>query len=208
VADSAEGAIKAYGKESTVDRGVRDNFELYDESRVRLIEPRNAAVGATFAWSAEVEQSSLLPQVSWYFQGREPALISRYVLTLPAGWTVKSVTFNHPPVEPSVEGSTYTWELSGLPLIKKERHSPLADSLAPHIGITFHPGPNASGVKWMQTWSDVSEWWGALGDAQSQTGDALNGKIRELTAAATDVSTRINAIGPPMSRTSNMSRLK
>ena len=36
---------------------------------------------------------------------------------------------NHAPVEPAVDGSTYSWELKELPLIKKEPDSPQLDSL-------------------------------------------------------------------------------
>jgi len=104
-----KGFVKAYGKDKVLDVASQDSFELYDEYRVRVINSGSPDIGSTFAWSAELEEQSLVPQVSWYFQRREPAVVSRYVLTLPPGWTAKGITYNHAPVEPQIEGSTYTW---------------------------------------------------------------------------------------------------
>jgi transglutaminase-like putative cysteine protease len=189
------GFVKTYGKDDVVDIAMQENFELYDELRVRFIKARNPEVGATFAWSAELEESPLVPQTIWSFQGREPVLLSRCTITLPAGWTAKSTTFNHAAIEPHVDGTTFTWELRDLPLIKKEPGSPRLSSLAPRLGITFIPPDSNPNGRKLSTWSDVSAWMSTLADPQAQASDAMAAKVKELIAPAKTDYERIQAIG-------------
>lgn len=190
---SPSGFVKAYGKESFVDRAPQESFALYEDYRMRLIAARNPEVGSTFAWSADVAQSSFLPQDEWLFQGRQPVLLSRCVLTVPAGWTVKGTTFNHAPIQPLVEGSTYTWQLENLPPIKKEPASPRLSSLIPKLGITITPAAGSSLPK-VDSWRDVSVWTTALADPQADANDALAAKVKEITAPANNDYQRIQAV--------------
>jgi hypothetical protein len=82
---SPSGFVKACGKESVADVALKESFALYEDYRMRIIEARNPETGSTFAWSAELEEPSFLPQAAWGFQRREPVLLSRCILTLPAG---------------------------------------------------------------------------------------------------------------------------
>jgi hypothetical protein len=189
------GFVKAYGKDNTVDAAMQASFELYDELRVRFIEARNPEVGSTFAWSAELEETSIVPQVNWSFQGRAPVLLSRYAVTLPSGWTAKGTMFNHAAIEPHVEGSTFTWELRDLPLIKKEPDSPSLHSLAPHLGVIFTPPDGSPNARNLGTWRDVSAWMSTLTDPQAEANEPLTAKVKELIAPAKTDYERLQAIG-------------
>jgi len=191
---SPGGFVKAYGKDNLVDVALKESFALYEDYRMRLIEARNPEVGSTFAWSADVEQSSYIPQDTWVFQGRQPVLLSRYVLTVPAGWSVKGTTFNHAPIQPLIEGSTYTWQLENLPLIKREPSSPSLASLVPRVGITLTPAAGSSSLPVVNTWQNVSSWNATLADPQADANDALSAKVKELTAPASNDFQRIQAI--------------
>lgn len=192
---SPSGSVKAYGKEAIVDRGVKQDFELYDELRVRFIESSGAEVGSTFAWTANYDDAELAPVEDFAFQESQPALIARLILTVPAGWQAKGVVFNHAPIEPSVEGSTYTWEMRDLPLIKKEPGSPNLDSLAPWIGVNYYPGAADGSVRAVRNWTDVSVLISSLADSQAQPDDALIAKTHELTAGASGPYEQIRQIG-------------
>jgi hypothetical protein len=192
---SPSGFVKAYGKESVVDIALKESFALYEDYRMRYIEARNPEVGSTFAWSAELEEPALVPQAAWYFQEREPVLVSRYILTLPSGWKAQSTTFNHAPITASLDGNTYTWQASDLPLIKREPASPKLASLAPRLGVSYAPPPGASSLQALNTWDDVSAWMAHLTDSQAQTNEAMAAKVKELTASATTEYARLQAIG-------------
>lgn len=193
----ADGFVKSYGKDKVLDISAAGAYELYDEVRVRLIPAGEPEVGAIFAWSAEVEASELVPQVSWFFQNREPALDSRYVLTLPEGWKANGTIFNHHhPIQPSVEGSTYTWELKNLSYIRTEPGSPTLHSIAPWLAVTYFPAAGAgSSASGLNSWPAVSSWLTNLTDSQAQTDGEIAAKVKEITAFAKSPYERIQAIG-------------
>ena len=192
---SPTGAVKTYGKESIVDAAAKQDFELYDEYRFRFIDSNSSEIGSTFAWTADFDDSELAPVEDFAFQHSQPALVSRLVLTLPPGWQAKGEIFNHDPVEPSIEGSTYTWEMKDLPLVKKEPASPTLNSLVPWIGVSYYPPGSEANAKGFHDWKDVSLWVSSLSDSQAQADDALTAKVRELTAGLGTPYARIQRIG-------------
>lgn len=189
------GSVKTFGKESIVDRGIKQDFELYDELRVRTIETMGAEIGSTFAWTADYDDSELATVEEFAFQESQPALVSRLVLTLPPGWQAKGTTFNHAPIEPSIDGSTYRWEMKDLPLVKKEPGSPKLDSLVPWIGVSYYPPATDTNSKAIRSWKDVSLWASSYSDAQAQANDAMTAKVHELTRGSTTPYARIQKIG-------------
>jgi hypothetical protein len=190
------GPVKKYGKDETID-AMEDPNDIYNESRFKMINASDDAdAGAIFGYQSTTEERSIFSQDIWSFQDRLPTLSSRYVLTLPTGWTAKGVTFNHAPIVPSNTGSTYTWELSDLAPITAEPSSPRVTSLAPRLAIGyFPPGDTTSpNFKTFSTWEEVSYWLYGLHDPQSNANDALAEKARQLTANAKSELDKIRSI--------------
>lgn len=122
------GQVKKYGKDDIID-AVEDPNDIYNESRFKMIDASSEAeAGAIFGYQATTEERSIFSQDVWSFQNRLPAIASRYTLTLPSGWSARSVTFNHAKIEPTISGSTYTWELQNLSPIAPEPSSPRASA--------------------------------------------------------------------------------
>jgi hypothetical protein len=126
--------------------------------------------------------------------------MSRYTLTLPAGWSATGVTFNHAKVEPVVNGTSYTWELRNLAPIEPEVASPEVTSLAPRLAVSYTPaaggtGSTIMGARSFASWTDVSRWYSELSDPQSAPDDAIALKARELTANSKTELDKIRAIG-------------
>jgi hypothetical protein len=191
------GIVKKYGKDETADR-ISDPNDIYDEYRVKEIDASNdAEAGAVFGYEATSEERPLFNQDIWRFQDRLPTLQSRYSLTLPAGWGASSLTFNHEKVEPTVNGSTYAWELRDLEPIKPEPASPKINSVVPRVAINYFisdSGASASS-KGFENWIQVSRWATALHDPQAVPDQAVTAKARELTANSRTDLDRIKAIG-------------
>jgi hypothetical protein len=191
------GTIRKYAKDDIVD-AVEDPNDVYNESRYKMIDASEEAdAGAVFGYQAITEQRSIFSQDVWTFQNRLPAIASRYILTLPAGWAAKTVTFNHEKIIPTINGSTYTWELTNLSPIRLEPSSPRVSSLAPRIAISyFPPGDSPSNnFKTFSNWTEVSYWLTQLHDPQAVPNEALSAKARELTANAKTELDKIRAIG-------------
>ena len=191
------GELLKLGKEAGFDRAYTSN-DTYNDIRVRGIDGRNKAdPGSVFGFEIVTEDHALFSQFEWYLQNRLPVVLSRRVLTLPAGWRAESVTFNQPEIRPSVEGSTYTWEARELPFVEPEPSSPRLFSLVPRLAITYFPP--AAGKSFtapvFATWQDVSRWVSSATEPQAQPDDAVAAKARALTANAKTELERIQAIG-------------
>jgi Domain of Unknown Function with PDB structure (DUF3857)/Transglutaminase-like superfamily len=192
----AGGAVKRYGKDDTVDVAGAPN-DVYNEYRSKGISASDDAdAGAIFAYSYTIDDRSVFSQDDWAFQSGIPVISSRYVLTLPAGWRAESVTFNHAPIEPSVNGSTYTWELTNLQPIPEEPLSPSLDNLVARLAVSYFPPATdpTPAIKTFSNWGEVAAWMSDLEDPQVLINDALSRKAYELTALAKTEVEKVQAI--------------
>jgi hypothetical protein len=190
------GQVKAYGKDYVIDEAAVAN-DVYDESRIKkIVAVDDAEPGAVFGYQTVDEERPFFNQTTWYFQGVDPVISSRVTLTLPSGWKATSVTFNHANVEPTVSGTSYSWELRDLPAISFEPASPAWTNLAPRLAINYFPGEGTASpaARSFDTWTDVSSWYTKLTDAQSQPDEALTAKARELTTNARTELEKLQAI--------------
>jgi hypothetical protein len=173
------------------------NNDVYNEVRAKVISAmEDSDAGSIFAYEAVTEERSVFTQFDWAFQDDLPALISRVVLTMPAGWTVSSLTFNHSPVDPIITRSTFMWELRGLPPIEPEPAMPTPHQIVPRLAVTFAPPTGTAGFgPSFETWQSVSRWLTALQEPQAQPTAALTAEVQRLSANATSELEKIRAIG-------------
>ena len=191
------GFVKTFDKNSVTDVGAFSEMELYNEIRLKAISATNPEVGAVFAYESEVEERAQFAQDEYLFQQKLPAIESRYVLSLPSGWTARGTVFNHPPIEPTIEGSTYTWQLRDLPFLEHEREGPSTRGIVPRLAVDIEPDSRAQGLSsnCFHSWRDVSRWHGTLSAGQDEVTPELSAKVRELTSGATTEYQKIQAIG-------------
>jgi len=191
-----DGTVKRYDKSSVLDV-ISDPDDVYNEGRVKVIDASSDVdTGFVFGYSVVSEDLPLFYQDTWLFQSRLPTLVSRYSLSLPAGWIARSTTLNGPEVKPTVNGSNYIWELRDLKPIPPEPLSPLVRNLAPRIAINYGPDSATQPVsKAFSDWLDVARWAATLYEPQVIIDDAVAAKARELTEGKTSELEKIKAIG-------------
>ena len=191
------GEVKRYGKDQTLDLAGAPN-DVYDEYRVKSVSAKDDAdTGMVFGYSYTTEDRSVFSQDEWSFQSSSPVLSSRYTLVLPGGWRAEGVTFNHAKVEPTVSGSTYTWQLTNLPAIADEPLRASLSNLVARLAVSYYPSASTQlpGIKTFANWSEVAGWMAELEDPQVTLSDAMTAKARELTANAKTEYEKIQAIG-------------
>jgi Domain of Unknown Function with PDB structure (DUF3857)/Transglutaminase-like superfamily len=187
---------KRYGKDDIVDVAAALN-DVYNEYRTKRISgAADADAGAVFAYTYTLEDRSVFTQADWSFQGSLPVISSRYNLTLPEGWRAEAVTFNHPKIEPRVNGTSYTWELTNLEGVPQEPLSPSLSHLVARLAVSYYPPANsqALSIKTFSNWAEVATWMSELEDPQVIVDDALARKAYELTALAKTEYDKIRAI--------------
>ncbi|HEX4950957.1 MAG TPA: DUF3857 and transglutaminase domain-containing protein [Blastocatellia bacterium] len=191
------GQVIKYGKDQTID-GVVDDNDVYDEARRRLISGKDdAEPGAVFGYEIVVESKDIFASFPWGFGDSQPVLSSSISVTVPSDWRAEGVVFIHPKIEPSVNGSTYTWQARNLDGIKPESGSPSLANLVPRMVVRIFPpaGKSAGLLRTFESWTDVSRYMSEISDPQVQLDDALAGKARELTAQAKTEFEKIQVIG-------------
>jgi hypothetical protein len=190
------GGVKYYDKKSVLDM-ISDTDDIYNEYRVKIIDARDYAdTGAIFGYTVVSEERPLYYQEKWFAQeSRLPSLMSRFTLTLPNGWKASGITFNHAPIAPQTNSTSYTWELRNLPPIKREPLSPSIPNIVPWVAINYssESSPQSSD-KFFSTWTDVSRWTNTLYEPQVIVDDAVAIKAKELTANAKTEFEKIRAI--------------
>jgi hypothetical protein len=172
---------------------------MYNEVRLKRIRASaEAAPRSVFGYESVSEDSAIFTQFEFQFQFQQtlPSLLSRFVISVPAGWRVESVTFNHAPIQPAVMGSTYTWQLENLSAVDYEPASPELTSLVPRVAVSlFPPEGRTTTLKPFATWQDVSRWLSELNDSQVIVDETVIAKAKSLTAGATTDYDRVAAIG-------------
>jgi hypothetical protein len=188
------GFQKTFEKNSIVDIGAFSEEELYSDGRARVIAADNPEIGAVFAYEYTVQEKALTAQDEFDFQSRLPSLLSRYTLTLPAGWSAKAVLFNQSPIQPIVDGSTYTWELKDLPFREAEDES--GDTM-PRLAVSFIPpaGGSSSNAATLSSWGDLSRWQFSLAEGQDEVTPEITAKVNQLTSGAKSDYEKLCAIG-------------
>ena len=189
------GKPTTYAKNRVAD--VSPNREdTYDEYRMKVLECGNVPPGSVFAWEITEEEKSIFTQSTNFFQGNEPVLDSRFVLTVPAGWEVKGTVFNREgKLEPQVAGNTYTWELRDLGWLEREDYSPPMQLRAPWLAVTyFPPNDNRAGLQQLKDWRAVSQWVSQFVDPAAEVTPAVRKKAEELTANKASEMGKIRAI--------------
>jgi hypothetical protein len=188
------GATVSFGKDKVIDIALSKEY-TYDEGRLKLISAgSNLAPGSVFAYEVTEEEKSVFVQSSYDFQESLPVAVSRFVLTVPAGWEVRGTVFNHAPIEPAVAGGTYTWEMRDLPWIEHEHYCPDLHAVAPRLGVTFSPGENKAGLTPLKDWAAVSAWQAGFADPAAEPTDPVRAKAVELTRNAASELDKIRSI--------------
>ncbi len=192
----SSGEVKKYDKNEVADVAVSPNDVYGDVRRRVILATDDAEPGALFGYEWTMEDRSVFTQFEFQFQNNLPTMLSRFAIILPTGWRAEGVTFNRPPIEPSVNGSAYSWELRDLPFIEEEPSAPPLTQIAPRLAVSYFPSPGKSNAAAsFDSWQTVSKWLTTLSESQATLDDALAGKARQLIANAKTEYEKIQAIG-------------
>jgi hypothetical protein len=187
------GTAQTFKPQQVLDVSLAGAGQIYDEARAKVLDCPNAPPGSVFAYEIVEEEKTSFTQYTYRFQEDIPVLASRFVLSLPAGWEMKGTLMNHAPIEPSVSGSTYTWELLNLPWIEREPYSPPFSRVVPRLGVTFYPAASANQPP-LKDWAAVSQYASGLVDPAASPSGAVSSKAAELARTGNVLDT-IRAIG-------------
>ncbi len=153
--------------------------ELRSPLRQRQIEVA-AEPGSLFIYQSTVVAQAPFPQLEFEFQENElPVGHSRFRLSAPTAWGIRSVTFA---AEPTRTGNT--WELRDLPARPRT---------LPRLAITLLP--DNSTLPRLTSWSDVATWLGDRAELAARPSPSVSAQAQRLTAGLTTKRELIQALG-------------
>ncbi len=193
------GKVREYSRKDAIEGSSKASYSLYSSTKYTMLSVKSDIdTGGVFGFEATLEEDSVFSQFIWNFQDDLPHLLSRFQLTVPAGWKAEAKAYSGANAQPIVSGNTYTWEARSLPPMEWEAGSPRFISILPRVAVSMIPpdgtpmigGPLAC----FRTWKDVSDWESGLIEPQSQVTAAIQSKVAELTAGKSDLMAKIEAL--------------
>lgn len=189
--DGHEYALKdnEISEEGTAGWGV-----LYQDLRVKTAQAPARDPNAVIAYEYEQKMRPYMFEDSWDIQDSIPAHRERYILELPPGWEYKTSWHRHAPVEPSVSGNRYEWELRDVPALdlKDVPAAPAAKAMRARAVISYFGGGRA---RTSGDWRAIGEWYQQLAAERAKPSPEIAAKAAELVAGKTDFADKAQAIG-------------
>ena len=164
---------------------------IYDDSRQKVLRIPAAEPGAVIGYEYEQRGRPSIPQETWMFQEEVPVREARMVLRLPGGWEHREFWANHPAVQAEAANNQFIWELRDIPAIKIERSMPAWHASAGHLRLAYID-PN--GGNRLGSWVAVGQWYAQLVSDRRQSSPELQQKVAELTAGASSMIAKIQAL--------------
>ena len=160
--------------------------ELISDVKDKMFEIPAAEPGNIVGFEYEVEESPIVLQDSWEFQGSDPVKDAKYTLQLPAGWEYVAVWRNYPEAKPTPAGSNqWQWTLSDIKGIRVEEKMPPWPGVAGEMIITFYPPGGASSNRSFRDWKEMGIWYTALAQGRRDATPEMKQKVASLVAGAT-----------------------
>jgi len=158
------------------------NYPSYSDYRVLTFSLHGVAIGSIIDYKVVVEELS--PAMAgayastFYFQGYEPTIISRFLVITPEDMDLEySVRNPLTEMKPSPQVSRKDgkkislWEYRDIPQIIPEYNMPPLAKIACNIRVTT-----------LSSWKEFITWWNELKDRKTEANDAIRKKVAALTA--------------------------
>ncbi|MEW6207964.1 MAG: DUF3857 and transglutaminase domain-containing protein [Acidobacteriota bacterium] len=156
--------------------------DLYSDIKSKVMRLGEVEVGSVVAFEWTQKEKPLVNQDYHFFQSRAPVVISRYQINVPADWRVESIVFNHPPIDPKVENSSYTWQIENLSPIKEEPWMEDAAALAPYLAVSYYPARGEAARRSVSSWQEVSRWAYQFMRREPRAKTIIEAKAKEMAA--------------------------
>src|SRR5215469_13340110 len=168
--------------------------ELIRDVKYRVMDIPAPDPGNVIGYEYEVEETPLVLQSSWSFQGDVPVRESRFFLQLPAGWEYKASWLNYPEVKPT-PGSNNPWEwvVTDVKAVRQEAAMPPREGLEGQMVISFLP-PGGPALNGFSNWQQMGNWYRNLTIGRTDASPEIKQKAAALTSAVSSPLDKMRAL--------------
>ncbi|MGQ0833307.1 MAG: DUF3857 domain-containing protein [Gammaproteobacteria bacterium] len=190
-----EGKDYEVREKDVVETGITDieGGELISDVRRKWLRIPAATPGSIVGYEIEQELQPYAMTDQWDFQDTVPVREARYSVRLPPGWSYNVFWLNHPetPLAESAAGQA-RWVIGDVTPVKLEANMPPWRGIAGRMVLSLQPPDGKQGG--FQSWKDVGTWYLGLTDGRRDASPEIRQKVQELTASASDVLVKIQAL--------------
>lgn len=156
--------------------------ELISDVKDKMFEIPASEPGNIVGFEYEVEESPIVLQDSWSFQGTDPVKDAKYTLQLPAGWEYVAVWRNYPEVKATQSGGNqWQWSVSDVKGIRAEDQMPPWPGVAGEMIVTFYPPGGSAGNRSFKDWKEMGVWFTGLAQGRRDSTPEIKQKVGALT---------------------------
>ncbi len=166
---------------------------LYEDTKYKVITAPEGDAGSVVAFEYDQRQRPYLLELVWHFQEREPVLLSRFTLNLPAGWEYSEKWLHQVAVKPLKQSGQQTvWEMRDVSGVKHEYRMPSWNAVARRMSVHVF-GAGMQG-KSNRTWAEFGSWYSDLAKSRRDTTPQITSTVHDLTATTPDLEGKLSAI--------------
>lgn len=193
---SPSGHITQSGKKDVISAAAMAGFELFDDSRVKVIKIPGAEDGALVGYEIVTQGRIPINGERFPMEDKIPVRVSELHVSVPSGslrWFV-----NHPD-RVTIISQTATaaaFRTENRPAIPEEDDAPPVSSIAAEVVVNYDPkGPAA-----LKSWEDAGQDYHALFDNGEKPETEIRTQVETLSAGRTDELAKIEALYTYVSR--------
>ena len=160
--------------------------EEISDVRDKMLQIPAADVGNIVGFEYEVEETPLVLQSTWRFQGADPVKETKFTLQLPAGWEYSASWRNHAEIKAASSGNNqWTWTVSDVKRIRPEEEMPPWAGVAGEMTVTYFPTGGA-GNRAFKDWKQMGLWYTDLAQGRRDATPEIKQKAAALTQGTAD----------------------
>jgi hypothetical protein len=169
--------------------------ELISDVRDKAIQIPAAVPGNIVGYEYETEESPLVLQKAWDFQGVDPVKATQFTLQLPKGWEYKAWWRNHEEVQPVAAGNNqWQWSLSDVKGLSAESHMPPWPGVSGFMLVNFYPSGTTGNDRTFRDWPTMGLWYQGLTRGRRDASPDIKQKVAALTASSKTPPEKMKAI--------------
>jgi len=198
VYDETGKQIRSFGADDAIDRSAISDFSMYEENRIKIIDPKNQTYPFTVEYTYQMDMKQTLFLPSWNHGAENTSFEnSTFIAKGPSGYTFRYKEYNisDKAVKTTLDGKDiYTWNLKNL---KARTDEPMASITTPDYPLvllapnSFVVGESKGSA---ESWKDLGKWASSLILDKDKLPDATIAKVKEMTANCKNDAERIKVI--------------
>lgn len=179
--------IRSLGYTDVLDYSYINDYSLYEDTRVKYLDPKNMSYPFTVEYSYEIDlkQTLFLPTWSHNLQNTSYEN-STFTVKTPIGYNLSYKEYNlSKGVSKTIQDgkNIYSWSLSKLALQKKEPLSTISNPTYPLVRLTptnFSVGESKGSS---ESWKDLGKWATTLNEGKDKLPESTIEKVKEITSS-------------------------